>query len=201
MIAYIKGELTHKEPAFIVLETGGIGYEVKISLNTFSRIKDLDECMLLTYMQVREDAHTLYGFLEQSEKKLFMLLIGISGVGANTALAILSSLGVEEIEQAIVNEDKKAIESVKGIGAKTAQRIILELKDKLVKQGVVTSKAEIAGGVSNIAQYAIREESLAALTTLGIAKATAEKAIESILKGASGDITTEEVIKQALKRK
>ncbi|BDD11306.1 Holliday junction ATP-dependent DNA helicase RuvA [Fulvitalea axinellae] len=195
MIAYLKGALAHKEPAFVIVDVGGMGYEVRISLNTYAALKNEESYKLVTYLHVKEDAQILYGFSEGSEKRLFMQLIGISGVGPNTALTILSSMDANDLKRAIVSEDAKTVQSVKGIGAKTAQRIILELKDKLAKEGF-DQKVDAALGV---AHYAVKEDALTALTTLGIAKATAEKSIDTILKKAASDITTEEVIKLALK--
>ncbi|MFN6946138.1 MAG: Holliday junction branch migration protein RuvA, partial [Cytophagaceae bacterium] len=129
MIAYVDGKLVHKEPAYVIIETNGLGYEIKISLQTYSSLQEGERCKLLTYFHVKEDAHTLYGFSSSLEKKVFMDLISISGVGPNTALTCLSSMSAPEIAQAISNEDVRTIQNIKGIGAKTAQRIILELKD------------------------------------------------------------------------
>ena len=195
MYAYLEGKIVQKEPAFIVLDIGGIGYEIRISLNTYTTIKNVDQARLYTYLQVKEDAHLLYGFSEISEKQTFLNLISISGVGPGTALMILSSLNPKELQNAIVNEQVKVIQSVKGIGAKTAQRIILELKDKMVKSGV-----EIKSDIFSSDSYnTIKEEALSALTTLGINKSVAERSINLILKKNGPDITLEELIKQALK--
>ena len=129
MIGYLNGHLAVKDPTFVITDVNGVGYEVKISLNTFSKIKDLDACLLHTYMHVKEDSQTLYGFFDPEEKSIFLHLISINGVGPNTALMINSSLNVEEIKNAIINEEVSTIQKVKGIGNKTAQRIILELKE------------------------------------------------------------------------
>jgi len=130
MIGYLNGKLAVKDPTYVIADVNGVGYEVKISLNTFSKIKDLDTCLLHTYLHVKEDSQTLYGFSNPEEKIIFLHLISISGVGPNTALMINSSLSVEEIRNAIISENVAVIRKVKGIGTKTAQRIILELKDK-----------------------------------------------------------------------
>ena len=134
MIAYIDGIITYQSPAVIHLEVNGLGYEVQISLHTYSRIQGMQRCKLHTYLHIKEDAHTLYGFFEESEKHIFLQLLGVSGIGASTARMILSSVQPAEIQRAIVQENEKLLESIKGIGAKTAKRIILELKDKMVKQ-------------------------------------------------------------------
>ncbi|MGK7392988.1 MAG: Holliday junction branch migration protein RuvA [Candidatus Cyclobacteriaceae bacterium M3_2C_046] len=195
MYAYISGKIGLLEPALAVLEVSGLGYEIRISLNTFSAIKSASQAKLYTYLHVKEDALTLYGFIDYKEKDTFLSLISISGVGPGTALMILSSLTAKELQQAIVNEEVKKIQSVKGIGAKTAQRIILELKDKILKSGIVDKDISIA----SVSRNTIRSEALSALTTLGINKAVAEKTIDSILKKANGEISLEDLIKQALK--
>ncbi|MEO1051260.1 MAG: Holliday junction branch migration protein RuvA [Bacteroidota bacterium] len=196
MIAYIKGKLAIKEPTFVVIDVNGLGYQVNISLNTFGSIKDQENCHLYTYLHVKEDAHTLYGFSSEADKKVFLDLISISGVGPNTALVVQSSLSAAELKHAIVNEQVKVIQGVKGIGAKTAQRIILELKDKMKKDGLL----EDAQAISSPSHNTIRTEALSALTTLGVAKAAAEKSIDLILKKSeNGNISLEELIKLALK--
>jgi len=197
MIAFINGRLVVKEPTFVILETGGIGYEIKVSLNTYTAIKNEEACKLHTYLHVKEDAHTLYGFFEPTEKSLFLLLISISGIGPSTALMMFSSLSTEEIKNAIATENVTVIKGVKGIGLKTAQRVILELKDKVRKEEWISADNEqIEGGSHNT----IRSEALSALVTLGINKQQAEKSIESILQNTDEQITLEELIKRALKR-
>ncbi|MFA0962390.1 Holliday junction branch migration protein RuvA [Roseivirga sp. BDSF3-8] len=196
MIAYVEGKLVHKEFAHVVIDTGGLGYEVKISLNTYNSLPPGESCKLFTHLHIKEDAHTLFGFTAPDEKKLFLDLLGISGVGPNTALTVLSAMSPDEVRKAIVNEEVKTIQRVKGIGAKTAQRIILELKDKLRKDGVEATGGDNIGRVSN---NLVREEALTALITLGFAKPAAEKTIDGILKKASGTPTVEELIKLALK--
>lgn len=194
MIAYLKGKLVHKEPTFVQIEVSGVGYQVSISLNTFSEIKDREDLKLSTYLHVREDAHILYGFATDAEKQMFLHLISVNGVGPNTALVVLSYLPPNELRAAIVREDTAALQAVKGIGGKTAQRLILELKDKLKKDG-----GEDLPGKPGMPHNTIRNEALSALMTLGIAKPAAEKSIDTILKRMGTTISLEELVKQALK--
>ncbi|MDB4835028.1 Holliday junction branch migration protein RuvA [Cyclobacteriaceae bacterium] len=194
MIAFLNGRLSHKEASFVVLEVNGVGYHVFISLTTYSAIKSEESCKLFTHLHVKEDAHTLYGFSNSSEKATFLQLIAINGVGPSTALTVLSTLSSQELKHAIVNEEVKVIQSVKGIGAKTAQRIILELKDKLLKEGV--SPLEEGSGLLD---NRTKEEALTALVTLGFAKNTAEKGIERVIKTSEGELSLEEIIKKVLK--
>uniref|UniRef100_UPI0030D71537 Holliday junction branch migration protein RuvA n=1 Tax=Algoriphagus aquimarinus TaxID=237018 RepID=UPI0030D71537 len=135
MIDYLSGKLVFKDPTYVIIDVGGIGYHVKISLQTYTEIKDEEQIKLLTFLHIKEDAHTLFGFKQEDEKRLFLLLLSINGVGPSTGLMILSSLNSVEIEQAILSGDVATIQHVKGIGTKTAQRIILELKDKVGKAG------------------------------------------------------------------
>ncbi len=195
MIAYLKGKLTEKDPTYVIVDINGIGYQVKISLNTYGVIKSLDEALLHTHFHVREDAHTLFGFSEMAEKKRFLDLISISGVGASTAMMVLSSLSPAELQQAIVNEDVKTIQSVKGIGLKTAQRIVLELKDKMIKEGWEEKNLD-SPHIGNT----LPSEALSALITLGIPRSAAQKSIDAILKEFGQEIKLEELIKQALRR-
>lgn len=195
MFAYIEGSLVVCEPAFVVIDVGGIGYELKITLGTFSAIKSMSKVKLFTYSHIKEDAYTLYGFIDQSEKNLFMALISISGVGPATGVMILSSLSPQEIQQAILTENAPVIQSVKGVGTKTAQRIILELKDKLLKENLVVP----TGQNYLVSHNSLQEEALSALVTLGINKNVAEKAIINNLKNADNDLTVEELIKRVLK--
>ena len=195
MITYLKGKYIEKEPNHTVVEVNGIGYEVRISLNTFSQIKNLDSGILQTHLQVKEDAHILFGFAEMQEKQRFLDLISINGVGPGTALMILSSLTPSEIHEAIVSEDVNLIQRVKGVGAKTAQRIILELKDKLKKEDVFEKSPSGTGVRSN----SLRNEALSALLVLGFPKAQAEKNIDLIIKEKGGGVTLEELIRLALK--
>jgi Holliday junction DNA helicase RuvA len=194
MIAYLKGKLVHKEPTHVVVEVNGIGYQVGISLHTFSEIKDREDIKLSTYLQVREDAHILYGFATDAEKQMFQLLISVNGVGPSTALVVLSYLTPNELKSAIVNEDTGALQAVKGIGGKTAQRLVLELKDKLKKEAM-----EETPGIPGMMRNTLRTEALTALVTLGISKAAAEKSIDTLLKKSGGAISLEELVKQALK--
>lgn len=195
MFAYLKGKLAFQDPTYVIIDVQGVGYEVKISLHTFSKIKDQESIQLFTYFHVKEDIQALYGFADQHEKNIFQHLISISGVGPSTGLMVLSSLSPQEVEEAILGEDVRTIQGVKGIGAKTAQRVILELKDKI-------GKSSSSGDLINIpssGRNAIRNEALAALVTLGINKAAAQKSIDKIWKERSGEISLEELIKLALK--
>jgi len=194
MIAFLKGKLVHKEPTFVIIDVNGIGYKVSISLNTFSEISDKENIQLSTYLQVREDAHILYGFSNMEEKSMFQNLIGVNGVGPNTAMVVLSYLPPAELHQAIVSENVSALQAVKGIGGKTAQRIILELKDKLRKEPI-----EATDGIRGIKHNTMRHEALTALMTLGIGKAAAEKSIDTVLKKSGNTISLEELVKSALK--
>lgn len=193
MIAYLNGKLSYKSPAMVHLDVQGVGYEVQISLNTYSRIQGMDSCKLLTYLHIKEDAHTLYGFSDDAERQMFLLLIGVSGIGANTARMMLSSLQPEDIQRAIAMENAKMLESIKGIGAKTAQRVILELKDKIKKQKDVGHQISVA--VNNTMQ----EDALNALVTLGIARNVAEQAINKVLKAEPQLQDLEGLIKRSLK--
>lgn len=192
MIAYIEGKLTYKSPAMVHMDINGLGYEIQISLNTYSRIQDLDRCKLQTYLHIKEDAHTLYGFYDENEKALFLNLISVSGVGASTARMIISSMKPDEIRAAILTEDAKLLESVKGIGAKTAKRIILELKDKMGKSGPIPSSGPGEGNTRQI-------DALNALLALGIAKSAAEAAIRRVMRTFPADGDIELLIKEALK--
>ncbi len=197
MIAYVNGTVTYKDPAYTIIDVNGIGYEVRISLQTYTALPEIGErCKLVTYLNIREDAHVLYGFWLSDEKKLFLDLVGISGIGPSTALVMLSSLSSNEIRQGIVDEDLRLIQSIKGIGSKTAQRVILELKDKIKKEEWgVSPGIKTTGNKSDT----LRSEALAALVTLGIPKATAEKSLDSILKREGNDINVEQLIKLALR--
>ncbi|MEM0939240.1 MAG: Holliday junction branch migration protein RuvA [Bacteroidota bacterium] len=195
MITYLKGRLAFKDPTHLVIDVGGVGYEVKISLITYGQVKDKEDILIRTQLVIKEDSHTLFGFYEVSEKKRFLDLISINGVGPGTALMILSSLDAKELQSAIVQEDVKTIQSVKGIGGKTAQRIILELKDKMKKEGLLDKSVEIQPRFDNT----LRSEALSALTTLGISKSIAVKTVDQILKDYGEEIKLEELIKLALK--
>ena len=194
MIAYIDGKLTYKDPTFVIIEVGGVGYQIKISLNTYAGLAEGERCKLFTILHIKEDAHTLYGFSDMAEKNIFLHLISISGVGPNTGLMILSSLSVTEIQQAIVREDVMTIQRIKGIGAKTAQRLILELKDKLKKDVLIDQT-----NVSAVAHNTNQNEALSALITLGFARTVAEKTLDAIIKREGSHLTVEALIKLALK--
>lgn len=180
-----------KTPTYVVVDCGGVGYQLNISLHTYSNLKDEENCMLHTHLVVREDAQILYGFIEPSEKKLFQLLISVSGVGPATGIMVLSSANPSEIRDAIVSGNVGWFKSVKGIGPKTAQRLIIDLKDKLTKEN-------IEGGFSDMQGNTVKEEALSALVMLGFNKNQAEKSIDKILR-TDADLTVEEVIKNALK--
>ena len=191
MFAYLEGALTYKSPSLVYLSVGGVGYEVNITLQTFSKIQHLDQCRIYTHVQIREDAWVMYGFADEQERSTFRLLLGISGVGAATSRIILSSLTPEELERAVATDDARTLERVKGIGAKTAQRIVLELKGKLIGGGknIDAIQAQI--------HNTVQDDALIALVNLGIGRAMAESAIKKI-KDAS-TLTVEDLIKQALR--
>lgn len=195
MIAFLKGRLVHREPTFLWIDVNGVGYHVNISLHTFSEIKDQENVKVFTHLTVREDAHILYGFSSEAEKKLFQLLISVNGVGPNTAIVMLSYLNTSELKSAIIREDVGALQAVKGIGGKTAQRVIIELKDKLKKE----SWEEIQTPVSSGSHNTLRNEALSALLTLGLPKAAAEKSVDAVLRKSGNTITLEDLVKQALK--
>ena len=196
MITYLKGKVATLAPTYIILDVNGIGYQAKISLNTYGAVKEMDEVLIHTHLYyIRDDVPTLYGFSVQAEKKRFLDLISISGVGAGAAMMVLSSLSPDELQRTIINEEIKTIQSVKGIGLKTAQRIVLELKDKMIKEGWTEEKTLNQSSLGNTLQ----NEALTALTTLGIPRNTAQKKIDAILKKSAQDIVLEELIKQALR--
>ena len=200
MIAYLEGKITHCEPAGIVLENNGIGYEIKLSLHTFEVIKDKPTVKLHIHMHVNSIAQSfsgfsLFGFSDIIEKKLFVDLISVSGVGPSAAMMALSGYSATDLCAAIVNEDVKVIQSIKGIGPKTAQRMILELKEKLRKDKWLPN----TGTNQLSSQYKVKEEAMAALLTLGISRVMAEKTLESIIKKDGQNFTVEQLIKIALK--
>ena len=191
MITHIHGKLLEKTPTYLVVDVNGIGYKIKISLQTFSAING-EFCKLYTHLSIKEDSHTLFGFFEESERHLFRNLISVSGVGPSTAQVILSTYSPEEIIHHITTADVKAIQSVKGIGGKTAQRIIIDLKDKVAK-GMPTSDL-LFDSIDNT----IREEALSALLALGFAKKGAESKIDKVLKSNTEIASVEELVKTAL---
>lgn len=191
MIAHIQGKLVEKTPTDVVIDCNGVGYHVNISLHTFSLLPQTDFVKLYTYLQIKEDAHSLYGFVEKSERELFKLLLSVSGIGAGIARTMLSSLDPKQIIQAIANGDVGTVQSIKGIGNKTAQRVILDLRDKVLK---IYDLDEIS-----VAQHNInREESLSALEVLGYVRKNAEKVVDKILKE-NPEASVETIIKQAFK--
>lgn len=191
MIYYVKGNFVEKTATNVVVDCAGIGYNVQISLNTYADIEPVQQGMLFTYHLVREDAEMLFGFSTKREKALFELLISVSGVGANTARVILSSLSPVEIEQAILAEDAVTLQGVKGIGAKTAQRIVIDLKDKVAKVAVVSESG------TNSTSSKARAEAHSALTTLGISAKQADAVLGKLLKQ-TPEMTTEELVRNAL---
>jgi Holliday junction DNA helicase RuvA len=191
MIAHLQGRLVEKTPTDVVIDCNGVGYQVNISLHTYSLLPDSENIKLFTFLQVKEDSHTLFGFVEKAERELFKLLLSVSGVGAGTARTMLSSLEPKQIIHAIATNDVATIQSIKGIGSKTAQRVILDLKDKVLK---VYDLSEVS--VSNYNTN--REEALSALEVLGFNKKLAEKAIDKIVKD-NPSANVETIIKQALK--
>lgn len=193
MFAYLKGSFAKKTPAAVIVDVGGVGYEVQISLNTYSKIEQLESGVLQTHLLVREDAHILYGFFDAAEKELFLLLISVSGIGAGTARVMLSYMKPEEISRAIVQGNTRLLESIKGIGRKTAERAVLELRDKLSKQPIETSDATISSWKDN----SLGTDALEALIALGINRQAADAAVQKILKSEEG-LGVEAVIKKAL---
>ncbi len=191
MITHIKGRLIEKSPTNVVIDCGGVGYLLHISLHTFSLLPEGEALQLYTHLQVKEDAHTLFGFAEKSEREIFRLLISVSGIGASTARTMLSSLHPNQIKEAIAINDVATIQSIKGIGAKTAQRVIIDLKDKILK---VYNIDEVSVSQSNTN----KDEALSALETLGFNRKLAEKAVDRVLKQTPKE-TVENIIKQALK--
>ena len=199
MIAYLDGKLAYKDPAQAILDLHGLGYEVRISLATFSKLPaEGERAKLYTYQHIKEDGQALYGFLDPNEKALFMLLISVSGIGPGTGIVMVSSMGVGEIRDVIVNENVRAIQSIKGVGPKTAQRVILELKDKLRKDELL-AKAGIDTVPLARQHNTRRSEALQALVTLGFARAAAEKNLDQISQKHGGELSVEELIKFALK--
>ncbi len=194
MYAYLQGKFTYKSPAQIYIDVNGIGFEVNISLHTYSAIQNMVEGRLFIHMQVKEDGHSLFGFFDKEEKDIFLLLISVSGVGASTARMMLSSTRPDEITKAIQLGDVKLLERVKGIGKKTAERLVLELKDKVGKQTTVS-----LGGVSVPIVNTIEQDALIALTALGISRIQAEQSIQKIIRTEPDISKLEELIKKALK--
>lgn len=192
MYAYIDGKLAFKCPTYVVIDAGGVGYHINISLNTYAALKDNEKCKLFTWLHVKEDGHTLYGFFDEGERRLFLHLISVSGIGPNTGRMILSSITPAEIQTAIVKGDVPLIQRIKGIGPKSAQRMILELQDKLKKEG---PDSLISMPLNNTA----KDEALSALIMLGFNKSVAEKSLEAAIKTDKENLSVETLIKIALK--
>jgi Holliday junction DNA helicase RuvA len=194
VIAYLNGEITHKTPAFIYVDCHGVGYHVNISLNTYSRLEKLDRVKIYTYLNVKEDEQSLYGFFEEEERVLFIQLISVSGIGVNTARVILSYLTTEEVRSAILNEQEVTFAKVKGIGPKTAKRIILDLKDKIIKSSGPGIQKQMVS-----AKTGLREEASAALVALGFPRNAVEKHISSVVENHPEADQVEAIIKAVLK--
>jgi Holliday junction DNA helicase RuvA len=191
MIASLTGSFVLKTPSYIHIDVHGVGYEVQISLNTYSRIQDLKEGTLLTHLQIKEDGHTLFGFAELAEKELFVQLINVNGVGASTARMMLSSMQPSELRSAIASGNTGALEKIKGIGRKSAERLILELREKMVKAGVEST-------APGFARNSLENDALNALMALGIQKNTAEAALKKTRANAPEDNVLESIIKKSL---
>lgn len=191
MITHLEGKLVEKNPTNVVIDCHGVGYFVNISLNTYSALGSTDNVRLYTYLQIKEDAHTLYGFANKAEREVFVLLISVSGVGAGTARTMLSALTAAQVRSAIINGDVATIQSVKGIGAKTAQRVVLDLKDKMLKL------QDLADEPSAII-HSNKEEALTALEVLGFVRKQAEKVLDKVLRTATQELSVEELIKEGL---
>lgn len=192
MIAYLKGDFVFKSPAVVHVEVNGVGYEVQVSLNTYSKIQHLDKGTLLTYLQVREDAHILYGFFDKAEKEMFQYLLGVSGIGATTARVMLSYMRPDELAQAIVRGDARTLEGIKGIGKKTAERVVLELRDKLAKH-------PLDSNISPMKNNTLHSDALNALLALGIGRQMADEAVKKTIQSNPALTSLEDLIKKALK--
>lgn len=191
MITHLRGKLVEKNPTYVIIECNGVGYFLNISLHTFSLLGDEENIQLYTHLLIKEDSHTLFGFVERSEREIFRLLISVSGVGSSIARTMLSSLSPTEVRDAIANGDVPSIQGVKGIGAKTAQRVILDLKDKILK---VYDMGEVSLPSNNTS----KEEALSALEVLGFTRKQSEKVVDKVLSG-DPSLSVENIIKQALK--
>ena len=191
MIAHLQGKLVEKTPTEVIIDCNGVGYHVNISLHTYSLLPASDVLKLFTYLQIKEDSHTLFGFVEKSEREIFKMLLSVSGIGASIARTMLSSLEPKQIIYAIANADVVTIQSIKGIGSKTAQRVILDLKEKVLKLYDLDE-------VSMIQSNTNKDEALSALEVLGFVRKSAERVVEKIVKE-NPDATVENIIKLALK--
>jgi Holliday junction DNA helicase RuvA len=192
MITFLRGDFVYKTPALIHMDVGGVGYEVQISLHTFSQMQQLERGLLHIYHQVKEDDEILFGFFETSEKEMFIQLISVSGVGASTARMMLSAMKPDELARAIVQGQTKQLESIKGIGKKSAERIILELRDKIGKKFVDSN-------ISPLINNTLQQDALNALVSLGIARPVAEQALKRLAMAAPVPQKVEDIIKQVLK--
>mgnify|MGYP001282925299 FL=1 len=190
MISHINGRLVEKTPTYVVIDCGGVGYKLHISLQTYTAIHT-ENCKLLTHLSVKEDSHTLYGFYTSNERELFRHLISVSGVGPSTARMILSTYSADEVVHYIISADVGAIQNVKGIGGKTAQRIIIDLKDKV-------GKGKESSDLLFAQDNTIKEEALSALLALGFTKKAAEKKMEQVFKNHAGEITVEDLVRKSL---
>lgn len=191
MLAYLNGDFVYKSPAVVHIDVNGVGYEVQISLNTYSKIQNLEKGTLHTSLLIREDAHILYGFFDKAEKEMFLLLISVSGIGASTARVMLSYMKPDDISKAILSGDSKTLEAVKGIGKKTAERLVIELRDKLSKHTPESS-------ISPVKHNTLHTDALNALLALGINRQAADQAIQKAMVSAPGT-SVEELIKIALR--
>ncbi|WP_047418953.1 Holliday junction branch migration protein RuvA [Cellulophaga sp. Hel_I_12] len=191
MIHHLKGKLVEKNPTHVVVECGGVGYFVNISLHTFSKILDAENISLFTHLQVKEDSHTLFGFYEKSEREIFRLLLSVSGIGSSTARTMLSSMEPMQIRDAIATSNVASIQSVKGIGAKTAQRVILDLKDKVLK---IYDIDEVSATLNNTN----KDEALSALEVLGFVRKQSERVVDKIVSQ-DASLSVEDIIKLSLK--
>jgi Holliday junction DNA helicase RuvA len=191
MIAHIQGKLVEKTPTEVVIDCNGVGYHINISLHTYSLLPNTDFVKLFTYLMIKEDAHSLYGFVEKSEREIFKMLLSVSGIGAGIARTMLSSLEPKQIIQALASGDVATIQSIKGIGGKTAQRAILDLKDKVLK---IYDLDEVSLSQNNTN----RDEALSALEVLGFVRKASEKVVDKVISQ-NPDATVELIIKQALK--
>jgi Holliday junction DNA helicase RuvA len=192
MIAYLDGELKDVSPTQVILEVGGVGYAVHISLYTYEQIQHQKAIKLFTHLHIKEDAHTLYGFSGKDERELFLKLIAVSGIGPGTARMVLSSMAPQELTQAILAEDENRIKSIKGIGPKSAKRLILEMKDK------VSASGPVAESIPGLPRNTMQEEALSALVMLGFARPASEKAITKVFKIQPDIASVEALIKLAL---
>ncbi|MEI8201502.1 MAG: Holliday junction branch migration protein RuvA [Bacteroidota bacterium] len=192
MFAFINGKLVEKNPAYAVIEACGVGYMLNISLYTYEKLNNIENCKLYAHLVVKEDAHTLYGFIDENERDVFRHLISVSGIGPNTARMMLSAMKPDDVCQAVAMGNVSLLQSIKGIGGKTAQRIIIELKDKLSKKTVLSENFSIA-------YNKVQQEALSGLIMLGFVRIVAEKAILKVIKSADENLSVEELIKRALK--